>query len=260
MGGEGGGAYGEVVEVGEHEEDAEKGDEAEDDTAHWRAAARRSVDFAAPIAAKRRQSHEAPANDIGHPQRHEFAVGAQDNTLQAVAVLAVAAAEAFGRDRRLEEAEQSDQEGGAHGFADVLHVRGDERPVEGKGGAGARLHVAEDFKPLLVPATFPGKDGGENDDDEAIGYIRNRRVSRLQTSFELPKPTHPSVRHQPQMRQSNPHLQTMIMTKLPNATAHVKRCAYPAFSTKNTNFSQLLPWLTCPTSCARCCSPISGIS
>ena len=178
-------AYWKVVKVRENKEDAEKGDETENDATHWRSSARRRVDFAPPVAAECRQCHEAPTDNISNPQRHEFAVGAKDHALQAVTV-AISAAQTFGRHRGLEEAEKSDQEGGAHSLPNVLHMRGDKGPFEWKGGAGARLHVAEDFEPLLIPATFPGEDGGENNDDESIGYIRNGWVARLQAVFELP--------------------------------------------------------------------------
>ena len=68
-------------------------------------------------------------------------------------------------------------------------MRGNEGPVEGEWGAGARLHVAEDFEPVLIPAQFPGEDGGEDDHEKTVGDVCDRGVSRLQASFELPIPS-----------------------------------------------------------------------
>jgi len=59
--------HGQIVKVGEEKKNADQGDDAKEDTAHWRLAARRCINLTPTIATKGRQSHEATTNEIGDP-------------------------------------------------------------------------------------------------------------------------------------------------------------------------------------------------
>lgn len=52
-------------------------------------------------------------------------------------------------------------------------------------GFACGFEIAEDIEALFVPGEAPGKEGGEDDDQEAIGEVGYRGISWLQASLEL---------------------------------------------------------------------------
>lgn len=63
-------------------------------------------------------------------------------------------------------------------------MRRDERPVERDWRPAARFDVPEDREALFLPREGPGKDRGEGNDKEAVGYVCHGREPRLQSPFK----------------------------------------------------------------------------
>lgn len=77
-------AYGDVVEGGQEEEYAKERNGGQEDGRQRRAPAGGAVDLAAAVATKGRQRHEDATDNICGPERHELAVRAEHDVLDAV--------------------------------------------------------------------------------------------------------------------------------------------------------------------------------
>jgi hypothetical protein len=98
---------------------------------------------------------------------------------------AVGSAEALCGDGRLEEAEQRNEEGGAHGVTDDVHLRQLEGPAECEEVSGRGLDLAENVDALVLPVELPRQDDGDDDNEEAVGDVGDPVVARLQALLEL---------------------------------------------------------------------------
>lgn len=142
--------YRQVVEVREQEENAEQGDETEEDGAHRALSASLLVHLASAIPSKRRDATEAPTHKVCNTEGDQLAIRTQLHALDGLA-----AAETLSSDRRLEEAEESDEKRVRHGFANECDVGGQERPTKDEQAARRSLDVAENLNAQLVPSELP---------------------------------------------------------------------------------------------------------
>ena len=173
-------SYRKIVHVRQQEENRAQSNQAQKHTTHRTLPTCRQLNLTLPVASKGRQSHEATTNEIRHAQCHELAVGAELHGGEADGP-----SEVLNGDVGLEEAEESDEEGGAHGLADVLHVGGNEGPAEGEETAGGGFDGADNGHTFVVPVESPAEDGGEDDNYEAVGDVSYGGVSRLKLVLDL---------------------------------------------------------------------------
>lgn len=172
--------YRQVVKVREQEENAQQRDETEEDGAHRALAARLLVHLASTIPSKRRDTAEAPTDKVCDTEGNQLAVRTQLHALDGLA-----AAETLSSDRRLKEAEESDEKRVGHGFADVCDIGRQERPAKDEQAARRCLDVAENLNTQIVPSELPAEDDGSYDDDEAVRDEDDRRKSWLEILLPL---------------------------------------------------------------------------
>lgn len=77
----------------------------------------------------------------------------------------------LGRNRRFEEAQESNQEGCRHGTSNVRHVLQLEGPLEGEEVTVGGLDSSENLNTLVLPVELPAQNGRHDNDEEAVGNV-----------------------------------------------------------------------------------------
>jgi hypothetical protein len=57
--------------------------------------------------------------------------------------------------------------------------------MDGENATSTRVDLAEDSKAFLVELKPPREDGGKDNYKKPVGYVRDRRVARLESLLEL---------------------------------------------------------------------------
>ncbi len=177
-----GATYRQIVKVRQEEQDGNERDHAQEDGAHRALPPRLLVDLAPAVAAKGWQGHETPADEIGYPECYQLAICTELDGRECLL-----SAEALRSHRRLEKAQQRDEERCAHRVTDVAHMCTLEGPSEAEKMARCSLHCAQDLHTLLIPLEVPGEKCGNDDDKEAVRDVCNARIARLHAALHLSK-------------------------------------------------------------------------
>jgi hypothetical protein len=97
--------YRQVIEIGKQKQDGQQRQQTQKDGAHWGLCASRLVHLASPVAAKGRQGHEHATHEVGGAERNHLSVRAEFDAGNR------ASTQTLGRNRRLEKAEERNEEG-----------------------------------------------------------------------------------------------------------------------------------------------------
>lgn len=144
---------GQIVEVRQEEENAEKREKTQEYGAHGALATCLLVHLASTVPSKSRNTQETTTDEVGHAKRDKLSVGAQLHSLNCLNTT-----KTLGSNGRFEEPEKSNEERAGHGRTNMGHQRRLEGPLEAEQSSASRLDLAKNLYSLLVPFVVPAKD------------------------------------------------------------------------------------------------------